>query len=92
VEGQAHLPHVAEAGHALRLGLGLGERRQQQGGQNGDDGDDHQQFNQREGAWTPPRHTDQGTRLHEFMLLDYKNVRRHQVPNPTDPAKFLIQK
>ena len=47
-EGEADLFEVADAFDALGLGLGLGESRQQEAGENGDDGDDDQQFNERE--------------------------------------------
>jgi hypothetical protein len=50
------LPHVALALDPLRLLLGLGQRRQEQRRQNGDDGDDHQEFNECKAARTitPP--------------------------------------
>jgi len=44
---QVQLLHVVDARNPLRLGLGLGQRRQQHRRQNGNDGDDHQQFNER---------------------------------------------
>ena len=43
-----HLVGVIHAKDAVGLGLGLGQGRQQQRGKYGDDGDDHQQLNQRE--------------------------------------------
>ena len=49
---QAHLAQIANAFHAVGLGLGLRERRQEHPGQNGDDGDDHQQFNEGETGGT----------------------------------------
>ena len=51
VEREPPLPEVAETGDAVGLFLGLGQRRQKHGRQNGDDGDDHQQFDQRESAF-----------------------------------------
>jgi len=39
---------VVEAHDAVALGLGLGQRRQEHARQDGDDGDDHQQFDQGE--------------------------------------------
>ena len=45
VPGQLNLAHVALAFDLLCLGLGPSQGRQQQGGQDGDDGDYHQQFN-----------------------------------------------
>ena len=44
------LLQVVQAGRSLGLFLGPAQRRQQHGRQNGDDGDDHQQFNQGEPA------------------------------------------
>ena len=46
-EGQLELLHVVQAEGDLRLALGLGQRRQQQPRQNGDDGDHHQQLDKR---------------------------------------------
>jgi hypothetical protein len=47
--GRAHLPQVADAFHAIGLGLGLREGpAMEHPGQDGDDGDDHQQFDQGE--------------------------------------------
>ena len=43
---QCDLPEVGLAGGAGGLLLGLGQGRQQQGRQDGNDGDDHQQFDQ----------------------------------------------
>src|SRR6266700_1792989 len=42
---------VVGAGDSLGRGFGSGQRRQQEARQDGDDGDDHQQFNQRESLW-----------------------------------------
>src|SRR2546422_6764661 len=42
---------VVGAGDSLGRGFGSGQGRQQQACQDGDDGDDHQQFNQRESVW-----------------------------------------
>src|SRR5882762_7728857 len=46
---QGHLMQVVYARDRLSLLFGLGERGQQQGGQNGNDRDHHQQFDEREG-------------------------------------------
>ena len=46
----AKLPQIVQTGNPFALGLGRGEGGQQQGGQNGDDGDHHQQFDEGEGA------------------------------------------
>ena len=46
--GNAHLALVVDATDAQRLGLGLGQSRQKHARQDRDDGNDHQQFNQRE--------------------------------------------
>jgi len=50
VKDPAHrqLLQVADAANAERFGLGLAERRQQHARQNGDNGDDHEQFDERE--------------------------------------------
>jgi len=48
VGGEAELPHVVQALNAPGLFLGLGYRGQQHGGENRDDGDDHQQFDEGE--------------------------------------------
>src|ERR1039458_39389 len=39
---------IVQTAHSLRLFLGLGQRRQQHCREYGDDGDDHEQFNQSE--------------------------------------------
>ena len=49
MRGEADLARVIQALGRLGLGLGLGQRREQQRGQDGDNGNDHQQLNQREG-------------------------------------------
>ena len=49
-EGIAPLLDVVQATYGFGLFFRLGERRQQHGRENGDDGDDHQQFNEREGG------------------------------------------
>ena len=46
--GQVELAQLAAALDRHRLGLGLGQCRQQQPSENGNDGDHHQQFDQRE--------------------------------------------
>ncbi len=48
--GESPLFQVVEAGDLLGLGFGLGQCGQQHRGQNGNDGNDHQQFNQCETA------------------------------------------
>jgi hypothetical protein len=53
-DAKAHLMGVAETGSAQPLVLGLGQGRQQQGGENGDNGNDHKQLDESKGA-TPPR-------------------------------------
>ena len=47
-ERQTQLLLIAQAGGLGRLQLGFGQGGQQHGGQNRDDGNDHQQFDQRE--------------------------------------------
>ena len=44
------LPAVVHALNTGGLGLRFGQRRQEHAGQNGDDGDDHQQFDEGESA------------------------------------------
>ena len=48
VDAKGDLPHVVEAFNRASTFLGAGQGRQQQGGQNRDDGDHDQQFDQRE--------------------------------------------
>jgi hypothetical protein len=45
---QLQLFHIADATDSLRPQFGLAQRRQQHRREDGDDGDDHQQFNQGE--------------------------------------------
>ena len=52
-EGQSLLPKVVGATDPLRPVLGVGQGRQQHPGQNRDDGDHHQQFDQRESRTRP---------------------------------------
>jgi hypothetical protein len=47
---RGHLFQVVQATDALGLGFGLGERGQKERSQDGNDGDHHQQLDQREGA------------------------------------------
>ena len=47
-EGQSQLLQIIHAGDALGLGLGFGERGQEQAGEDGNDGDDDEQFDERE--------------------------------------------
>ena len=49
-EGQADLFEVVQADGLLAFLFGPAQCRQQECGEDGNDGDDHQQFNQREGA------------------------------------------
>ena len=49
--GQAELAEIIVAGNSPARLLGLAQSRQQHRRQNGDDGDDHEQFDQRERAW-----------------------------------------
>ena len=65
--GEAYLPQVADAFHAVGLGLRLRESRQEHPGQDGDDGDDHQEFDQGESGGTVGAVTGpwvQGFRMH----------------------------
>ena len=50
MRGDAKLFKGIEALNLLRLGLGLGQRGQEHGGENRNDGDHHQQFDERESA------------------------------------------
>ena len=54
VPAELELAIIIEAGDLLPLGFGLTQGRQQHGGENGDDGNDHQQFDERERGGTPP--------------------------------------
>ena len=47
-EGQSQLLQIIHAGDALGLGLGFGERGQEQAGEDGNDGDDDEQLDERE--------------------------------------------
>src|SRR5690242_15703617 len=47
------LPHIIQAGNGLRPHLGLGQRRQQHGSEDRNNGNDNQQFNQRK-TGAPP--------------------------------------
>jgi len=52
------LLEAAQVGQALDLArteAGLAERRDQEGNEQSDDGDDHQQLDEREGAWAHMR-------------------------------------
>ena len=49
-QGESHLPEVAHARYAQRLAFCFGQCRQKHARQNSDDGDHHQQFDEREGA------------------------------------------
>ena len=48
LQAKALLVQVADTANLLRPRLGPGKRRQQQGRENRHDGNDHQQFNERE--------------------------------------------
>jgi len=48
-EAEAELFQVVSAFNALSAGLGAAEGGQEQAGENGDDGDDHEQFDESEG-------------------------------------------
>src|SRR5262249_48769206 len=50
VQGQAELPHVVGTTHTIGGLADLLHRRQEQGDEHADDGDDHQQLDQREAA------------------------------------------
>jgi hypothetical protein len=59
---------LAQVVHALGLlsfGLGLGQRRQEHSSQNGNDGNDHEQFNQSKSEASAPRLTWGDWGLHE---------------------------
>jgi hypothetical protein len=76
---QHHLAAVVQALNRLRLELGAAQGGQQQGGQDGNDGDDHQQFNQRKpasaggGPWI---------KIHEFDLFVYPERQAFRAPAP----------
>ena len=48
LQGDAHLPEMIQASHAMAFALGSRQTRQQQRGENGDDGEDGQHFDQGE--------------------------------------------
>ena len=48
IEGDAKLPHITHTLNPLRSGLGLRQCWQEQRRKDSDDGDDNQQFNERE--------------------------------------------
>src|SRR5439155_4619803 len=52
--GERELAMVVHAGDALGLLFGLAQRRKEEAGQDGNDGDYHQQLNEREGGSGPP--------------------------------------
>ena len=56
----ADLPQIVQARGAIRLRFGLRQSREQQGGEDGDDRDDHQQFDECE-ALPPARRTGCGS-------------------------------
>jgi hypothetical protein len=45
---EGNLPQIADTNNALRPRFGEPQRREQQGGENGDDGDDHHELGQGE--------------------------------------------
>jgi hypothetical protein len=53
------LLQIAEAHNALRFLFGLSQRRQQQRRQNGDDGNDHEQLDEREPAYAGKTFADE---------------------------------
>jgi len=102
--GQGQLFKIVQAADALGAGFGPGERRQEQPGQNGDDGDDHQQFNQRKrpAQWVSLRlrpSVVQLTCVHlaqMFVSLRARRVKRRGIltgdsaaVNAQMPASFL---
>jgi hypothetical protein len=67
--GQAQLFNVIDASNVLRPGLSFGERRQKHGRQYGDDGNDHQQFNQ--GKCLPAACVEgESSSIHVFYGID----------------------
>ena len=71
VKREAPLPEIAEAGDAIGLFLRLGQRGQKHRRQNRDDGDHHEQFDQRKSALR--------ISLHAMMLAERFFVRFRQV-------------
>ena len=57
---QANLTEVVQAANASRLRFGLAEGRQEHSGKDRDDGDDHQQFDEREPGRNLPRLKKEG--------------------------------
>jgi hypothetical protein len=56
MRGDDQLLDVVQTGNAIRLGFRSGERRQKHSGENGNNGDDYQQFDQRESSRKSLRH------------------------------------
>jgi len=51
-QAQADLLQVIDTANVLGFRFATGQRRQQQAGQDGDNGDDHEEFDQGEGRFT----------------------------------------
>jgi hypothetical protein len=75
---QPNLAAVVDAAHRERLFFAFGQGRQQQGGENGNDGDNHQQFDQGE-AYPPgpychasTAHMCIATTTFDSVLLSFK--------------------
>jgi hypothetical protein len=80
VHGITDLAHVVQALDTAGAFLGAAQRRQQHRRQNGDDGDDHQQFNQGE---APPQTCDHTNRRHRktgFVSNYFGPVSNHICP------------
>jgi hypothetical protein len=76
---QHHLAAVVQALNRLRLELGAAQGGQQQGGQDGNDGDDHQQLNQRKPASAGGSSWIQ---IQEFELFLYPERQAFRLPAP----------
>ena len=66
---EAHLFFIAQAGDALGAFFGAGQRGQEHGGQNRDDGDDHQQFDEGERGAGRPRLAGDFSKLGGFHMV-----------------------
>ena len=83
---QPDLLHIVQTANLLCLALGLGQRRQQQAGENGDDRNDHQKLNQCEcpGSASPAMHSrsfDNGANSHAAMACSSRCTVNRVLPD-----------
>jgi len=80
LQGQSHLVQMVLTGCGAGLGFGLQERREQQRGQNANDGDNHEQFNQGKGSSIPA--------LSSHVTLTVLRNFAHAIVNVTQRSKY----